>query len=70
MKLYEVGIYNKFVRERLRIGEDPPQGLSEEWDEVHYFDIKAENETQAITKALFAHPAKSGFVVECCNLYK
>jgi len=37
---YQVAIYNKWVRDRVRAGDDPPKGIDPAWEEVYYFDTE------------------------------
>jgi len=61
---YEVGIYNKWVRDRIRNGEEPPIGLEAEWENVYYFETEAINEEQAKQKMEHQYPFARGFIIE------
>ena len=39
MQKYEVGVYNKFIRDKVREGERVKVDEAK-WEEVHYFDIE------------------------------
>tara|TARA_Y100000401_G_C8217829_1_gene171726 strand:- start:220 stop:429 length:210 start_codon:yes stop_codon:yes gene_type:complete len=69
MKTYEVGVYNKYIRERVRNGDDVDPAEAA-WENIHYFDIKAENEADAKRKILFEYKPEKGFVIDCINVYK
>ena len=66
---YQVGIYNKWVRDRVRAGDDPPKGIDPAWEEVYYFDTEAINEEQAKEKMLHQYPTAQGFVIEGVEKY-
>jgi hypothetical protein len=69
MKTYEVGVYNKYIRDKVRSGDDvgPAEAA---WENIHYFDIEAENEADARRKILFEYKLEKGFVIDCINVYK
>ena len=69
MKTYEVGVYNKYIRERVRNGDDVDPAEAA-WENIHYFDIKAENEEEAKRKISFEYKPEKGFVIDCINVYK
>ena len=46
MPEYQVGIYNKHIRARVRQGDPVPEG-QETWEETNYFDITANSESHA-----------------------
>ena len=46
MPEYQVGIYNKHIRARVRNG-DPVEENMESWEDVNYFDITANSESHA-----------------------
>tara|TARA_Y100000593_G_C4169528_1_gene266220 strand:- start:238 stop:453 length:216 start_codon:yes stop_codon:yes gene_type:complete len=68
MHLYEIGIYNRYIRDKLRAGEDV-EGSQAAWEEVHYFDVDAEDEQQAERKIRVQYPKSQGFEIECINKY-
>jgi len=67
MSDYEVGVYNKIVREKIRSGEDwnNDLGISDEFENVLYFDIinaaSIEEVEQRVEKQF---PSKLGFVLD------
>jgi len=66
---YQVAIYNKWVRDRIRAGDDPPKGIDPAWEEVYYFDTEAINEEQAKEKMLHQYPTAQGFIIEGVEKY-
>ena len=64
MNLYEIGIYNKYVREAVRQGNEPPAGLDKKGEEVYLFEYLAENEDGAKKKAEFEFSPTLGYVVD------
>ena len=71
MSNYEVGIYNKIVREKIRSGEEwnNDLGISNEFENVLYFDIvnaaSIEEVEQRVEKQF---PSKLGFVLDFIRL--
>ena len=69
MHLYEVGIYNRFIREKVRTGDDVGKEEAK-WEEVHYFDIHAENEKGAKKIIREKYSKLLGFEIECITKYR
>jgi|TARA_R110002124_G_scaffold115298_1_gene271093 hypothetical protein len=69
MHTYEVGIYNRFIREKVRDGEIVGKNEAK-WEDVHYFDIKAKNETEVEKKIRMEYSKLLGFEIECINKYR
>tara|TARA_R100001163_G_C4880575_1_gene78064 strand:+ start:282 stop:503 length:222 start_codon:yes stop_codon:yes gene_type:complete len=68
-KTYEVGIYNKYIRDKVRNGDEV--GAEESaWEETHYFDVEAESEAEAKKKIMFEYKPEKGFVIDCINVYR
>ena len=71
MSNYEVGIYNKVVREKIRSGEEwnNDLGISSDFENVLYFDIvnaaSIEEVEQRVEKQF---PSKLGFVLDFIRL--
>ena len=63
MPVFEVGIFNKEVRELTRIGERH-QVLSDDWEDLHYFEFVANDEQEARSKAQSKYPAANGYVID------
>ena len=68
MIYYEIGIYNQAVRTALTNGDHVPPELAK-WEEIHYFDIKADSEIQAIKTIKLDYPEIKGFRIECVTKY-
>ncbi len=68
MSEYQVGIYNKYIRARMRQG-DPVQEGQEIWEEVNYFDITAKSESQARELMRGQYKESQGFVIESIDKY-
>jgi|TARA_R110000803_G_scaffold67609_2_gene129355 hypothetical protein len=64
MDLYEVGIYNKYVRAKIRNMEEPPAGLEASWEDTNLFEIEAPNAKAAEESILLKYPARQGFVID------
>ena len=64
MNLYEIGIYNKYVREAVRQGNEPPAGLDQKWEEVYLFDYLAESTESAQKKAESDFSPSLGYVID------
>jgi len=64
MNLYEVGVYNKYVRQAVRQGDDPPAGLDSKWEEVYLYEYLAENESDAKKKSESEFSPTLGYVVD------
>tara|TARA_R110000772_G_C13208348_1_gene430741 strand:- start:46 stop:276 length:231 start_codon:yes stop_codon:yes gene_type:complete len=62
--VYEIGVYNKYVREKVRAGEDPPVALSAAWESTTLFEINALNEEHAGALAEVNWPKVQGFVID------
>ena len=59
---FEVGIYNREVEEKVREGEHHKQ-LSDDWADVHYFDVAAPTAEDARRKMLQKYPPERGYVI-------
>tara|TARA_B100001564_G_scaffold125775_1_gene104992 strand:- start:182 stop:406 length:225 start_codon:yes stop_codon:yes gene_type:complete len=66
---YEIGIYNRVIREKVRDGEVVGQEESK-WEDVHYFDIEAKNEIEAEKKIRMEYSKLLGFEIDCINKYR
>ena len=62
MARYEVTLYNEAVRERLAEGERHSR-LDDEWADMHYIEIAANDETGARERIEKRHPKQQGFVI-------
>lgn len=64
MAQYEYGVYNKYVRDAIRKGNDAPSYLSKDWENVYYFTIYASSKEMAQKKAEARHSPVTGFIIE------
>jgi hypothetical protein len=62
--VYEIGVYNKYVREKIRNGGEPPVGLSAAWESTTLFELNALNEEHAGALAEVNWPKVQGFVID------
>jgi len=69
MKVYEIGVYNKFVRDTIRKGEDLPKfhTVSPEFEETLYFERVADSEEHIREIAKSEWPSELDYVVEYVN---
>lgn len=63
MPNFEVAIFNQKVRDKVRDGERH-RDLSDDWAEVHYIDIEAEDVSAARAKIQRKYPLERGYVIE------
>ena len=71
MSNYEVGIYNKVVREKIRSGEDWNNnlGISSDFENVLYFDIVNAASIEEVERRVEKQfPSKLGFVLDFIRL--
>jgi len=68
MPEFQVGIYNKHIRARIRNG-DPVEERMETWEDINYFDVTANSETQARTLMQTQYKESQGFVIESVDKY-
>jgi len=62
MPRYSVGVYNAQVRSLLAKGERHRQ-LSDDWADIHYFEISADSPEQARLRLHQRYPVELGYVV-------
>jgi hypothetical protein len=60
--VYEVGVFNARVRKALAEGVRDV-ALSDDWADIHYFEILATDEQGARTKLGRRYPAENGYVI-------
>lgn len=63
MPKFEVAIFNQQVREKVREGERH-RDLSDDWADVHYIEVEAEDVSAARAKIQRKYPAERGYVIE------
>ena len=68
MPEYQVGIYNKHIRARIRQG-DPVEENMAFWEEVNYFDITANSESHARELMKTQYKESKVFVIESVDKY-
>ena len=65
MPLFEVGIYNKVVRNFVRSGEDLPDHLHPKFESTLYYSREAANRQVLDAKLEREFKSIDGYVVEC-----
>jgi hypothetical protein len=60
---YEVAIYNDEVKKSVREGDPNRTGLSDDWADTRYIEVKAESADAAKRKVYARYPERRGFVV-------
>jgi len=68
MPEFQVGVYNKHIRARIRNG-DPVEERMATWEEVNYFDITANSETHARQLMQTQYKESQGFIIESVDKY-
>ena len=68
MPIYQIGIYNRFIRDKIRSGEDVGEEEAA-WEDIHYFDVEADNEQKAKRLIQSEYKESKGFVIDCVDLY-
>lgn len=62
-KRFEVAIFNEEVKKSVREAEKNRTGLSDDWADTRYIEVKADTPESAKAKILVRYPAARGFVV-------
>lgn len=62
-KRFEVAIFNQEVKKSVREAEKNRTGLSDDWADTRYIEVKADSPDNAKAKILARYPAERGFVV-------
>lgn len=62
-KKFEVAIFNELVKKSVREAEKNRTGLSDDWADVHYIEIRAETPESAKAKLYNRFPQARGFVI-------
>ncbi len=60
---FEVALYNEMVKKSVHEAEPNRTGLSDEWADTRYIEVKAESAEAARRKILSRYPERRGFVV-------
>jgi len=63
MPTFEIGVYNKEVRELTGMGEHH-KNLSDSWENIHYIEVFATDEDEARRKAQSKYPREHGYIIE------
>ena len=63
MAKFEIGIYNEEVRQAIKEGRRH-RNLSDDWSDIHYFEIDADDVEAAKQKILRKYPADRGYVID------
>ena len=62
MTNYEIGVYNKDVRDLVGDARSHAD-LSDDWADIHFIEIKARDRSHALTKMRARYPENRGFVI-------
>ncbi len=63
MAKFEVAVYNAEVRQKVADGEHHRR-VTDDWADMRYIEIEANNEEQARSKVEVMHPSVQGFVID------
>ena len=63
MAKFEAAVYNAEVRQKVADDEHHKR-FADDWADMHYIEIEAENEEQARSKIEVMHPSVQGFVLD------
>ena len=63
MAKFEFTVYNAEVRQKVVDGERHKR-FADDWADLHYIEIEADNEEQARAKIEVMHPSVQGFVID------
>ena len=63
MAQFEVIVYNKEVRDKVKEGERHRR-FTDDWADLHYIEIDASDEARARKRAESRYPSGQGFVIE------
>jgi hypothetical protein len=64
MAVYEVGIFNRYIRAKVRNGDALAPGVDPVWEETNLFEIEANSAERAGEIILIKYPASQGFVID------
>ena len=59
---FEIGVYNKKVRELVNAGQSH-RDLADSWAEIHFIEIRAKDRSQALIRICSRYPENRGFVI-------
>jgi len=63
MAKFEAAVYNAEVRQKVADGERHKR-FTDDWADMHYIEIGADNEEQARSKIEVVYPSVQGFVLD------
>ena len=63
MPTFEVAVYNRVVREKIKAGERHRE-LKDDWADIHYVEIEADDVAAARRKIEGKYPKDHGYVIE------
>ena len=63
MAKFEFAVFNAEVRQKVADGEHH-NGLTDDWADMRYIEIEADNEEQARALIEVMHPSVQGFVID------
>ena len=63
MAKFEITIYNKEVRQKVA-DDEHHRRFTDDWADMHYIEIEADNEEQARALVEVMHPCVQGFVMD------
>ena len=63
MAKFEVAVYNADVRQKVADGKRHSR-FTDDWADMHYIEIEADNEELARAKIEAMHPSVQGFVLD------
>jgi len=69
MPRFEVAVYNQSVRDKVKAGERHRE-LNDDWADVHYVEIEADDAATARRKAEVKYPRSRGFVIEDVSAHR
>ncbi|WP_135077581.1 hypothetical protein [Terasakiella sp. SH-1] len=65
-KTFEIGIYNRAVRDCVK-ENDHHLDFGDEWADVHYQNIVADTQDEALVLITDRYPPEKGFVIQSCT---
>lgn len=69
MSTFEIAVYNRTVREKIKVGEHHRE-LKDDWADIHYVEIEANDMAAARRKAEGKFPRERGFVIEAVTSHR
>ena len=62
LRQFEIGVFNKTVREKVASGEEL-RGLDRQWADVHWVKMRASSKDRAQRQAEAKYPPENGYVI-------